>query len=181
MIAFPIFDNQSPNQRIFTYKNLVFSPGSRDFEYEFSPVCFFDDQANVAIISALDNFVTNGIEKITFPESFNYGFSCGICGEVKEIPPKHKHQFIIAFNQGINAGFRYWGDQLLEYYGRNRAERDRYRDIDMSYLGYYTDNGAHYYYNPLEGKGYDETLLAVKAYADSEGIPMRYYDLDSWG
>ena len=31
----------------------------------------------------------------------------------------------------------------------------------MNYLGYWTDNGAYYYYHTEEGKNYQETMMDV--------------------
>ena len=42
------------------------------------------------------------------------------------------------------------------------------------------DNGAYYYYNPEAGKNYQQTMIDVKAYAESVGLPYQYTLLDSW-
>ena len=36
-------------------------------------------------------------------------------------------------------------------------------DLATNYLGYWTDNGAYYYYNPMAGSTYEETLVKVAA------------------
>ena len=41
-------------------------------------------------------------------------------------------------------------------------------------------HGGYYYYNPLKGKDYSQTLTAVHEHALSIGIPLCYYNLDSW-
>ncbi len=180
VLNFPIFRNESPNKRIFTYKDLVFCPGTQDFDFAVAPVCFFDDDKNTVIVSPLDNYTTNGIQKRKVKGLNAFRFACGPNGEVDSVPKDHSHRYIMIFDQGINDSFKYWGDTLLEYNGVNREEKDRYREDDLKYLGYYTDNGAYYYYKPIKGLGYDGTLLEVKEYADSEGIPFKYYHLDSW-
>ena len=43
-----------------------------------------------------------------------------------------------------------------------------------------TDNGAYFYYNTLPNSTYEDTLVAVKGYADSVGLPYKYVLLDSW-
>ncbi len=53
---------------------------------------------------------------------------------------------------------------------RGRWRTDRYADVGLSYLGYWTDNGA-YYYQVEPGLDEEGTLLAVKAEADATGIP----------
>lgn len=39
---------------------------------------------------------------------------------------------------------------------------------------YWTDNGACYYYYTGNYSNYEEALVAVKTYADKQGIPLRY-------
>jgi hypothetical protein len=48
-------------------------------------------------------------------------------------------------------------------------------DTSVTHLGYYTDNGAYYYYN-----GGDAELRAVHDEAQREKIPFKYILLDSW-
>jgi len=47
-------------------------------------------------------------------------------------------------------------------------------------FGYWTDNGADYYYNYDLSKGYAPTLLDLRSRYKSEGIPLGYLQLDSW-
>ena len=65
-----------------------------------------------------------------------------------------------------------------------------YRDYSLNYLGYSTDNGAFYYYQTEDhqpgkrgppytpGKTYEETLIDVKHYADSIGVPYKCGNFD---
>lgn len=48
--------------------------------------------------------------------------------------------------------------------------------------GYWTDNGAFYYYHTLEGKNYEETLIELTDYFKQSGsaIPVRHLEIDSW-
>jgi hypothetical protein len=179
-VVFPCFDNESYNQRIFTYRNGIFCPPMRDFTFATAPVCLFDDDANTIMISALNQFFTNGIHKLPSESNTAASFTlaCGIDGEVDILPVGYSGSFMILFGKGINHTFKQWGDLLHQYYGQSR--KDRYMDAMTSYLGYFTDNGAHYYYNPLKGKKYDETLIAVEQHAQELGLPFQYYHLDSW-
>ncbi len=45
---------------------------------------------------------------------------------------------------------------------------------------WWADHGAYYYYKPETGKDYLGTLLDVKQYADTVGIPYKWVLLDSW-
>jgi len=53
-------------------------------------------------------------------------------------------------------------------------------DTLLKYLGYWTDNGATYYYKFEPGLGYAGTLLAVRDDFRKNGIPLGYLQLDSW-
>eukprot|EP00935_MAST-01C_sp_MAST-1C-sp1_P000138 g138.t1 len=83
---------------------------------------------------------------------------------------------MLAVGGGPNAAVRRWGQLLTTRY--NKSNKDK--DFTSTHLGYATDNGGFYYYNPIAGKTYGETLLDVKAYANRSGIPYRHVQLDSW-
>lgn len=115
----------------------------------------------------------------------------GLQASVTSVQPGYSLSFIVAksTNGGVNEAFEEWGDKLLATYEKSREMT--YRDYSLNYLGYSTDNGAFYYYQTEDheakrgppytpGKTYEQTLIDVKAYADSEGIPYKYVLLDSW-
>jgi hypothetical protein len=52
--------------------------------------------------------------------------------------------------------------------------------VTLKYLGYWTDNGAAYYYNFERSKGYEGTLLGVRDDFVRMGLPLGYMQLDSW-
>ncbi|MHA1620188.1 MAG: hypothetical protein ACTSVZ_13000, partial [Promethearchaeota archaeon] len=181
--VFPSFINQSPNRRIITFKNSKFAASQRIFRFALAPVIFFDDQKNTILLSSLDHHLTNGIAKTPLKESEtesknDYRVECGFNGEVISVPRSHSHQFLFIVHQGINATFNYWGDLLRKYY--NVERKDRYSDVVNSKLGYWTDNGAFYYYLPMPGKKMDATLIEIEKKAADLEIPFQYYQLDSW-
>ncbi|CAF0936306.1 unnamed protein product [Rotaria sordida] len=54
----------------------------------------------------------------------------------------------------------------------------RLNDLTINYLGYYTDNGAHYYYyNTEKGINYEETIVNVY---HQILLPFHYIELNSW-
>lgn len=94
-----------------------------------------------------------------------------------------------------------WGSRLLERSGkRRRALEDR--DLTLRKLGYYTDNGAYYYYTTEPGyaaclpgflvvadcvliasggrANYEQTMRDVRADHLRQALPVAYYQLDSW-
>ena len=71
-----------------------------------------------------------------------------------------------------------WGNTLVALGGASRPAYDA--DTTLKYLGYWTDNGAGYYYNYDADKGYAGTLQALVERYREEQIPIRYLQLDSW-
>ena len=70
-------------------------------------------------------------------------------------------------------------DTVLEWGGLMRAytKKDqtyRAKDYSINNLGYWADNGACYYYYTGDYANYEDAMVAVKEYADKEGIPFKY-------
>ncbi|XP_018013865.1 uncharacterized protein LOC108670886 [Hyalella azteca] len=69
-----------------------------------------------------------------------------------------------------------WGRYVQQKFGiANRSD-----DFTTQYLGYWTDNGAYYYYNSDDYSDYQMLLLGLSDYATAQDIPIRYLQLDSW-
>jgi hypothetical protein len=173
-LQFPWFKNMSPNQRILAFKDSVFCPPQRNFKITHGPVLLFDDSLNVVLLSSLDKFLTTGWQKDEKLGRIGFGANA----QIQEYPAGYSQNAILIFSKGINATTRLWGDLLRQYHRVPKKGRDL--DVPTQYLGYYTDNGAHYYYNTEKGKSADETLIQVAEHAKQLGIPYRYYHLDSW-
>ena len=177
LCAFPCFKNNSHNLRIFTYRDMIFSPPLREFETVFAPVLFFDDNYNSVLLSSLNHFIQAQTHRRSNDDGvFRYYF--GFESELKSIPNGTELSAIMMFGTGIYESFMRWGDMLRKYYGK--TVEMKHHDIVNEKLGYFTDNGGYYYYNPLKGKDYSETLIAVHEDAMKNGIPLCYYNLDSW-
>lgn len=105
----------------------------------------------------------------------------GMLGSIAEIPPGFSLSFSVASHaEGINAALREWGELLRAAYGKVQRGFGPAADVPTRYLGYNTDHGAYYYYNPDFDGDYGQTLRAVKEYADEQGIPYKWALLDSW-
>ena len=103
----------------------------------------------------------------------------GPLGSLESIPAAFSLEtIVVAFAGGPTDAVLHWGDQMLTQYEKTRKGPDF--DLTLTYLGYSTDNGAYYYYNTEPDMNYEDTLIAVKKYADSEHIPYKYILLDSW-
>lgn len=136
------------------------------------PLILYADDGDTIVFSPLDQFFESVV-------NFRRGkIESGVAGEIDTIPAGWTHRFLLVRGKGINATVEYWGDRMRIEHGKVRP--DRYADVGLSYLGYWTDNGAYYYYNTEPWMNEADTLLSVKDDADARGIPYGYFQLDSW-
>ncbi|MEJ2279062.1 MAG: hypothetical protein P8Y70_15145 [Candidatus Lokiarchaeota archaeon] len=171
--SFPSFINKSPNKKIFTFRHAIFCPPSRKIKATSAPVLFYDNELNCFIVSPLDGFLNTIIS-----EDKNGRISCGIQGEIQSLPIDFTQKFVLYFGKGINKSMQGLGDILLQY--NDVSTKSLYANICTSYLGYWTDNGAYYYYKTEKGLNYEETLVGIKNYFEKHDIPIKYYNFDSW-
>ncbi|XP_064616666.1 uncharacterized protein LOC135480695 [Liolophura sinensis] len=137
------------------------------------PLLLFDHDQNVLFISPFNEFMAASVYKE------DDVISWGIMGGVNDIPAMYESSFIVYYsNQGINQGIAEWGALMRYYYGRDLSYRNA--DLTNNYLGFWTDNGAYYYYLTEKNKTYEDTIIDVKTYADEMNIPYRYVQYDSW-
>lgn len=129
--------------------------------------------------------------------------ACGLQRGVASVPRGYVHEDIILHRHGVSSALRAFGDALLQRGGaktRASAAMAWDDDIGVSRLGYYTDNGAFYYYNteansdfeegttscsyaknetsgPSPGcKTYQETLVAIKNHLERDlGLEIQYF------
>ncbi|MBM4397894.1 MAG: hypothetical protein FJ087_19690 [Deltaproteobacteria bacterium] len=148
------------------------APGAPPLVAGPGPLVLFSDDFEVMAVSPMDHFhdalVTLADGEVRY----------GLHGEIEQVPAGFAHRFVVVRGRGVAATIERWGDLLLADRGRTRT--DRYADPGLSHLGYWTDNGAYYYYAKEPGLNEQDTLLAVKADADARGIPFGYFQLDSW-
>ncbi|XP_063423508.1 uncharacterized protein LOC134707561 isoform X1 [Mytilus trossulus] len=142
------------------------------------PLALFDETGNTLLIAPFTKFMTTSLWYESGPSP---RLSWGIMGGVHEVPADYTSSTIVITGSGINKAFQTYGTILRKFYStdvqRNSAiEKDR----TIHYLGYWTDNGAFYYYNPEKNKTYEQTMLDVKQYSVEQHIPYKYLQLDSW-
>ena len=138
-----------------------------------SPCLYFDTQAHSFLLSPAANFqvadtVTNADDSI----------AASIALGITKLPRGFTHRTMLVLGNGINTTFRRWGEAMVALAGKRPIPNDV--DVTLNRLGYWTDNGAAYYYNYDTAKGYEGTLQAVKADFAGRGIPLAYIQLDSW-
>ena len=138
-----------------------------------SPRLYFDAQAHSFLLSPADDFQV--ADTVTNADGF---IAAGIALSVTTLPQHFSHKTMLVFGTGINATFQRWGEAMRALSGKRPVLNDS--DVTLNRLGYWTDNGATYYYSYDPDKGYEGTLLAVKADFAAHGIPLGYMQLDSW-
>uniref|UniRef100_K1QR96 Uncharacterized protein n=1 Tax=Magallana gigas TaxID=29159 RepID=K1QR96_MAGGI len=125
------------------------------------PLAVFDSDGNTVLISPSDNFMAISMWHDQSPGG--------------------------TVNWGVMGGaFSEYG-RFLELLYKTKERRKHYQsqDVSLSYLGYWTDNGAYYYYHTeanADGtnKTFQNTLIDVQTYSESVNLPYGYMQIDSW-
>ena len=171
-VAFPNLRQYPANLNHLSYSGTFAPPTFRDLAPE-SPWVFFDDSGSTFILSPAANFMTAANTKGAHGE-----LASGISPQIAALPQGFQHQTLLVIGKGINRTLDTWGQTLTMLYGKTRPANDA--DITLNKAGYWTDNGATYYYHMEPSMNYEQTLAAVKANFDRLGITMGYLQLDSW-
>ena len=169
---YPPLDVSSKYEHVLTFAVTPMLPPWRKSEPGPGPVILFSENMEVLVVSPMDHFFVSQI--LVEPGKIRWGLE----GEVDSVPAGFRHRFLVVEGVGIQRTLQKWGELLLADRGKIRV--DRYADAGLGYLGYWTDNGAYYYYKTEPEMTEAATLLAVKSEADELKIPYGYMQLDSW-
>ncbi len=174
IFKFPCFEMEGPTRRVFAYRTQVFSPPMKDLHDATTqgPAVFYDNALNTVVLGPADHFMVASTGQ---DQNLVYH---GLEGLIESLPAGFTHAAILFFAHGINASVVGWCDLLRRIY--KVPARDPYQDRTLATLGYWTDNGAYYYYKTEKGLNYQDTLLRAKAIFDKKNIPFQYIQLDSW-
>jgi hypothetical protein len=172
-ICFPAFTEFPRGLLHFSFQNDAFAPRKFTLEENGTPWLLFDDQTHAVVLSPAANYMIASMRG-----NGKTAIASGLNASVGSLPGGFTHQTLMAFSVGVNAAWDIWGTALTELQGKSRPPNDA--DIGLRYLGYWTDNGAEYYYNYDRDLGYAGTLEALVQHSREAGIPIRYLQLDSW-
>lgn len=170
---FPSFTSFPLLMHTFSFNDDNFAPPQFKLNQTSTPWLFFNDSLQSYIISPASDFI---IAKMMGDNKSN--ISSSLNEEVKNLPDNFTHSTLLVISNGIQHTWAVWGNALRKIYNRARPANDA--DIVLKYFGYWTDNGADYYYNYDTAKGYAPTLLSLKDQYKKENIPLGYLQLDSW-
>ena len=172
-LAFPDFTSQPRGLHILSYRNTAFAPPQFSAGQSGTPWLLFDRHDNAAIISPAKHFTLmtmrgNGVTHTRVR----------LNKHCSAVPAKFQIRSIMVITHGINHAYDIWGPALTTLGGKTRLGNQS--APVLRYLGYWTDNGASYYYR-FNGKlGYVGTILAEIRYLHQQDIPIHYLELDSW-
>jgi hypothetical protein len=172
-VMLPRFTTFPRSLHRFSYKNTTFAPPVFALEATGTPWLLFDDRDGAVVISPADHFLLTRMIGDGDTEIAS-GLNEGATG----LPANFTCRTLMAFDLGINGAWDEWGRTLTDLRDRTRPPNDS--DISLRYLGYWTDNGAVYYYNYDPALGYAGTLEALVRRYREGGVPIRYLQLDSW-
>jgi len=173
IVPFPAFTTLPDSLYHFSYKNDVFAVPQFSLEQTSTPWLFFDGNDNACVISPASDFI---VAKLTGDGRTNV--SSGLNPEVQQFPTHFTYSTMLVIDKGIRHTWDVWGNALRAMYHRQRPTNDK--GTLLNRFGYWTDNGADYYYQYDTIKGYAGTLFALRDRYKKEHIPLGYMQLDSW-
>src|SRR6202795_1943352 len=138
-----------------------------------SPWVFFDGARNTFILSPASDFLISATTRSSSREIVS-----GIDSRIATLPEGFAHSTILVAEEGINRAFETWGRALAKLQGKAQVANDA--EPILAKVGYWTDNGAAYYYKYEPWLGYEKTLLAIRDEFLEKGVPLGYLQLDSW-
>jgi hypothetical protein len=137
-----------------------------------SPFVYFDDSANTFILSGASHFPN------TQTAASGGTITSGIQSNIATLPAGFEVSTILVADTSFNRAYEHWGRALLAPTGKTLVGNDATPVLNK--FGYWTDNGATYYYNTQTGVDYQTTLKNVVNYFKTNGVPLAYVQLDSW-
>eukprot|EP00930_Biecheleria_cincta_P043057 TRINITY_DN29601_c0_g1_i1.p1 TRINITY_DN29601_c0_g1~~TRINITY_DN29601_c0_g1_i1.p1 ORF type:complete len:738 (-),score=113.50 TRINITY_DN29601_c0_g1_i1:156-2369(-) len=143
-----------------------------------APMVLYEASATGGPLAAMTVFSPLSFPKAQHMFSADGLVGAGIKSTVEVIPAGWQQLFLLSAGSGINDGMMAWGDRMLKFTGKPRA--DMYGDDVISTIGFWTDNGGYYHYATGTNESYEEVLPRVKDYHDSIGVPFRHWQFDSW-
>lgn len=172
-VAFPSFTTIPGKLHHFSYQNGPFAPPQFSLGQYGTPWLLFDNDADAAVISPASHFII-----ATMRGDGEHLIASSVNSNLPGVPSGFSQRTLMAVAPGIRHTFGIWGSALIALGGKTRPGNEA--DDTLKYYGYWTDNGAAYYYRFDPKLGYAGTLEAVINSYRKEKIPVRYLQLDSW-
>ena len=171
-VTFPNWKQYPSGLDHLTFSGIFAPPSFWDFASD-SPFVFFDTAGRSFILSPASNFMTASMTHGT-----NGELAGGISKDIPTLPRGFEIRTLLVVENGINRAFDTWGNAITALTGKTRPSNDA--DLSLNKIGYWTDNGAAYYYTTAPSMNYEQTLNGVKKDFDKAGIKIGSLQLDSW-
>jgi hypothetical protein len=171
--VFPNFESLPPGLEKLGYRVDTFAPHEFGTLGAEGPWVLFDKERRTMVLAPADHFLVAGMRDA--PGGADAG---GIDAAITTLPPGFEHGTLLVLGNGITATLDGWGQALQLLNGKRPVSNEA--DVMLRKFGYWTDNGAAYYYHFVPKLGYPGTLLAVRDAYRKLGVPLAYMELDSW-
>ena len=170
---FPDFISLPQGLIPFSYSQIQFAPPKFQLQNISTPWLLFDAADHAMILSPASHFMAacmmgDGEKEV----------GCGFNAHLKSIPAGTTQKSLLVIENGINHAWDAWGQAMTSLQGKKCPTDDA--DVFLKYYGYWTDNGAAYWYNYDQTKSYQGTLEALVDKYRTRQIPLHYLQLDSW-
>lgn len=172
-VKFPYFNSIPIGLNAFSYQDRTFSPPTFGLAKTATPWLLFDGNAHSLVLSPASNFM---LAAMTGTGSSEIGVE--MANHLTRVPEGFNQDAVMVISSGIGATWDTWGATMRALFHKNTPANDA--DPTLKAFGYWTDNGADYYYNYDNTFGYAGTLVNLVDRYREEGIPLGYLQLDSW-
>ncbi len=172
-VSFPVFSSIPANLMHLSLSHHTFTPPQFKLAQSATPWVFFNRKAQTCIFAPaseimVSKMIGDGRHLIAS------GFNPGVVGKALLQP----HLTLFVFGDGIGSTIRRWGTAYRQMNHRP-ATSEEFSPI-LRNFGYWTDNGAAYFYNYDLKLGYCGTLLKIASEFRHAHIHLGYMELDSW-
>jgi hypothetical protein len=140
-----------------------------------TPLVLFASNGTAIMMSAVSNMMT---AQVVLGGLVDTSLGAGFNAMLSEVPAGWTLETLLVGKSTINATVMAWGDLLLGRSGKKRTPPDA--DLTISTLGWWSDNGAYYYYNSEVGRTMQDTVVDALAYWADLSLPTRHVMYDSW-
>lgn len=171
--GFPHFTSYPAVPYHLSYADKGFAPKQWNWQGTQGPLLGFDPQGRAFLLSPASHELSARLAATA-----DGSITSGIVPAIHRLPADFTQRTLLVAGSGINDVYATWGSVMLALAGKRPADPEG--DVTLRTLGYWTDNGAAYYYHFNPSLGYAGTLLAVQRELAARGITLGYMQLDSW-
>lgn len=172
-LEFPNFVYEPRGLHVLSFRDRAFGPPRFSAARSGTPWLLFDRHYNAAIVSPARHFIV-----MTMRGNGHARTAVRLNRNIPQAPAGYQTRALMVITPGINRAFDLWGHALTTLAGKTRPTNEAARAL--RYLGYWTDNGAAYYYHFNPRLGYARTVLRETRYLQDQHIPIHYVEIDSW-